>query len=87
MSKRSTQFFNKLLDNNSKALLSVSVRAAVLIDSATGSQWNFQGCAVSGRLEGRCLERVDAIKDYWFDWRHYNPDTTVFGHGPHWRGP
>src|SRR5271170_7109671 len=42
---------------------------ALLIDSASGSKWNFQGCAVSGKLSGVCLERVEVIKDYWFDWR------------------
>jgi hypothetical protein len=52
---------------------------ALMMDGATGSRWNFQGCAIDGTAKGSCLERVDIIKDYWFDWRHYNPDTTVFG--------
>jgi len=50
-----------------------------LMDAETGSEWNFQGCAVAGRLKGVCLARVEAIKDYWFDWRNYNPATTVYG--------
>ena len=49
-----------------------------MMDSTTGSTWTFQGCAVSGKLQGTCLERVEGIKDYWFDWRHYHPDTSVF---------
>jgi hypothetical protein len=52
--------------------------AALLMDDVTGSGWNFQGCAISGKSQGVCLERVEAIKDYWFDWRHYNPATTVY---------
>jgi len=52
---------------------------AILIDDATGSRWNFQGCALAGPAAGACLDRVDIIKDYWFDWRHYHPDTSVFG--------
>jgi hypothetical protein len=51
---------------------------ALLMDSATGSEWNFQGCAISGKSAGACLERVESIKDYWFDWRHFNPATTVY---------
>jgi hypothetical protein len=51
--------------------------SALLMDSATGSQWNFQGCAVSGPSQGLCLDRIPAIKDYWFDWRNYHPATTV----------
>lgn len=51
----------------------------LMMDSATGSQWNFQGCAISGKAAGVCLEPVEAIKDYWFDWRNYNPATTIYG--------
>jgi Protein of unknown function (DUF3179) len=56
--------------------------AALFLDDATGSGWNFQGCAVSGKLQGICLERVEAIKDYWFDWRHYHPDTSIYSTPP-----
>ena len=52
---------------------------ALLMDAATGSGWNFQGCAVSGKATGVCLEPVEVIKDYWFDWRNFNPSTTVYG--------
>ena len=53
------------------------VSPALFMDDATGSEWNFQGCAVSGKSKGICMAHVEVIKDYWFDWRHYNPDTTV----------
>jgi hypothetical protein len=56
--------------------------ASLLMDAATGSQWNFQGCAVSGKATGLCLEPVEAIKDYWFDWRNYHPTTTVYSRRP-----
>ena len=51
----------------------------VLMDEATGSEWNFQGCATSGKAKGLCLEPIPMLKDYWFDWRNYNPTTTVYG--------
>jgi hypothetical protein len=54
------------------------VTGTLFLDDLTASAWNFQGCAVSGSAQGRCLERVEVIKDYWFDWRHYNPATTVY---------
>ena len=50
----------------------------VLLDAETGSEWNFNGCAVRGSRAGTCLKAVDALKDYWFDWRNYHPDTTIF---------
>jgi hypothetical protein len=49
-----------------------------LLDTNTASQWNFQGCATSGPAQGKCLARIPALKDYWFDWRNYHPDTTVY---------
>ena len=45
-----------------------------MMDSIHGLKWNFQGCAPSGE----CLAPLNIIKDYWFDWRHYHPDTSVF---------
>ena len=55
-----------------------SPAAWVLVDSTTASEWNFQGCAVSGPAQGKCLDHVPALKDYWFDWRNYHPDTTIY---------
>ncbi len=53
----------------------------VMMDDATQSTWNFQGCATEGKAKGACLETIDVIKDYWFDWKHYNPSTTVYKGG------
>lgn len=50
-----------------------------LIDSLDGGRWNFRGCATEGPRKGVCLTPVEVIRDYWFDWREYNPETTVFG--------
>jgi Protein of unknown function (DUF3179) len=55
--------------------------ANLMMDSTSGSRWNFQGCAIEGPLRGACLTPIEAIKDYWFDWREYNPNTTVYGMG------
>jgi hypothetical protein len=63
--------FYRAIDNNPKG--------PFLMDAETGSQWDFQGCALEGKLKSACLERVDTIKDYWFDWRNYNANTTVYG--------
>jgi len=52
---------------------------ALMLDAATGSQWHFRGCAVSGKAKGACLERIPMLKDYWFDWRNYHPKTALWG--------
>jgi hypothetical protein len=77
-------FYRTLDDAKSHASdiswLKQAAAAPLLMDEATGGEWNFQGCALSGRNKGVCLEQVPAIKDYWFDWRNYNPSTTVYTH-------
>ncbi len=47
-------------------------------DAQSGSQWNFQGCAVAGPAKGQCLQPVRMIKDYWFDWKNYHSLTTIY---------
>ena len=49
-----------------------------LLDTTTASEWNFQGCAISGPAQGKCLDRIPALKDYWFDWRNYHPNTSIY---------
>ncbi len=49
-----------------------------LLRDSAGNTWNFQGCATAGPAQGKCLMPVYIIKDYWFDWRNYNPKTTIY---------
>ena len=48
------------------------------VDAETGSEWSFAGEALAGPLKGKKLAWVLALKDYWFDWRTYNPGTSVY---------
>ena len=72
---RDAEFF---LQSNASADGPSEKKDWILLDTTTASQWNFQGCASSGPAQGKCLDRVPALKDYWFDWRNYHPDTTVY---------
>jgi hypothetical protein len=49
-----------------------------LIDSDSLSEWNFSGCAISGPRTGQCLSPLYVLKDFWFDWQHYHPDSTFY---------
>ena len=53
-----------------------------LVDAETGSTWDFEGRAVAGPLAGRQLKKVFVLEDFWFDWRIYHPDTTIYELGP-----
>jgi hypothetical protein len=49
-----------------------------IVDAETGSTWDFTGTAVSGDLAGKQLKEIQVIKDYWFDWKTYHPDTQLY---------
>lgn len=51
---------------------------SVLVDSQTGSEWDFTGRANSGELSGRRLTPVYVLKEYWFDWKTYHRETLVY---------
>jgi hypothetical protein len=49
-----------------------------IVDAETGSTWEFSGQAVRGELAGKQLMKIWTIKDYWFDWKTYHPDTQLY---------
>lgn len=52
-----------------------------LLDSATGSAWDFTGRAIAGPLAGQTLAPLQNTKDYWFDWSRYHPGATLYRGG------
>ena len=75
-------FISRVDGKETEFFLKSETKDWVLLDTATASEWNFQGCATSGPAQGKCLDRIPALKDYWFDWRNYNPKTTIYGIKP-----
>ena len=73
-------FVSRVDDKDAEFFLKGDTKDWALLDSATASEWSFQGCSTSGAWQGRCLARIPALKDYWFDWRNYHPDTTIYRH-------
>jgi hypothetical protein len=77
---RSVRAFERTVDGRKLELFrKTDGDAAIqLVDAETGSTWNFEGKAISGPLAGRQLKKIFVLEDYWFDWRIYHPDTTVY---------
>jgi hypothetical protein len=76
---RSVRAFERRVDGRELQLfLKPASSPLVLLDAGTGSVWSFAGEAVSGPLAGKKLPKVYVLKDYWFDWKAYNPKTTVY---------
>ena len=77
--QKSVRAFERLIDSRKLEFFrkpgAVPLR---LVDAETGSEWDFTGKAVSGALSGRQLKKVAVLNDYWFDWKTYNPKTTLY---------
>ena len=76
--KRSVRAFERTVDGRRLEFFQTAGPGFQLVDAETGSTWNFQGKATSGSLNGRQLKKVFVLEDYWFDWRIYHPDTSVY---------
>jgi hypothetical protein len=49
------------------------------VDVETGSEWRFDGMAISGPLEGERLPKVPhAYVAFWFAWANFFPNTILW---------
>jgi hypothetical protein len=76
--RASIRAFDATMEEGARLTFTGGEGETVMRDAQTGSAWNFQGCAVEGKLAGRCLKQIDAHKDYWFDWMNHHPGSAVF---------
>ena len=77
--KKSVRAFERVIDGRQLELLQKpNVSPLRLVDAQTASEWDFSGTAVSGTLAGKKLKKIPVLNDYWFDWKTYNPGTTVY---------
>ncbi len=78
--KKSVRVFERDLDGKVLEFF-VKPDSTEIVDAETGSVWDFSGKAVSGEFAGKELKKISVIKDYWFDWKTYNPDTQLYSLG------
>jgi hypothetical protein len=49
-----------------------------IMDTKTKSEWNYDGIAISGPLEGDKLTRMSIEPGFWFEWVAFHPQTEVW---------
>jgi len=77
--KKSLRAFDRVVDGRALEFFAkTNVSPLRLVDSETGSEWDFSGSAVSGPLVGKQLRKIEIIRDYWFDWQAYHPNTDIY---------
>jgi hypothetical protein len=75
--KKSVRAFDRELDGKTLEFF-VKPDSKEIVDAQTASVWDFSGKAVSGALSGRQLKKIAVLKDYWFDWKTYHPETRLY---------
>jgi hypothetical protein len=48
------------------------------LDEQTGSEWNFEGKAISGQMKGKQLTRLPFDEGFWFEWVAFHPKTEIY---------
>lgn len=75
---RSIRAFDLRTPHGTVELMRAATTDTLMLDAKTGSTFDFRGIATSGPLRGTRLASVQLLKDYWFDWKSYNPNTTLY---------
>ena len=75
---KSVRAFERTVDGRTLEFYVKPDTAPVQFIDETATTWDFSGKAVSGQLAGKQLKKIFALKDYWFDWKIYNPETKVY---------
>jgi hypothetical protein len=76
---KSVRAFERVVDGRAlEFFVKADTRPIQLTDAETATTWDFSGKATSGPLAGKQLKKFIAMKDYWFDWKNYHPDTAVY---------
>lgn len=79
---RSVRAFRRDPDGQTLELFrQAGVTPLALLDAQSGSTWDFSGRAIAEPKTGQSLERVQTLKDYWFDWKAAHPQADVSSAG------
>lgn len=73
-----TRAFERMLDGQVLHFVHDDGRVT---DLGSGSEWNYDGLAISGSLAGEQLERLPIEPGFWFEWAAIYPDTLIYGDG------
>jgi hypothetical protein len=77
--KQSFRVFDRSIDGRALEFFAKpDTSPLLLVDAETWSEWVFSGRATNGSLAGKQLRKIPTFSDYWFDWKTYHPNTTVF---------
>jgi hypothetical protein len=75
---KSIRAFDRTIEGHEREFFLKPNSAPLRLIDDKGTEWDFTGTAVNGKLTGKQLTKIAVLKDYWFDWKTYNPKTTTY---------
>jgi len=72
---QNSRAFDRTLDGK---VLEFEIVEEKIMDTNTNSEWNYDGIAISGPLEGNKLTRMSIEPGFWFEWVAFHPETKVW---------
>ncbi|MFQ5440895.1 MAG: DUF3179 domain-containing protein [Nitrosopumilaceae archaeon] len=72
---QNSRAYERTLDGNT---LEFEFANNKIMDTKTKSEWNYDGLAISGPLEGNQLTRMSISPGFWFEWVAFHPQTEVW---------
>jgi hypothetical protein len=75
---KSIRVFNRTVEGEEREFFLKPNSSPLRLVDDQGIEWDFSGTALNGTLMGKQLTRIPVLKDYWFDWKTYNPKTLVY---------
>ena len=69
--------FDSVIDNQTMQF-EYNPQNNTFIDTQTRSEWNFEGLAVAGPLQGKQLNRLPLDEGFWFEWVAFHPKTELY---------
>ena len=72
---RVTRIFNRSVNGT---VLTFTRSGSNMKDDQTGSVWTFEGKSISGTYEGANLDHIDQIREFWFSWVAFHPETAIY---------
>lgn len=76
MFSQNSRAFERTLNGD---ILEFEISNDKIVDTSTGSEWNYDGLSISGPYEGEQLKRIPMEPGFWFEWVAFHPDTLVYG--------
>ncbi|RNJ79141.1 MAG: DUF3179 domain-containing protein [Nitrosopumilus sp. H8] len=76
MYEQNMRVFERTVDGK---ILDFDDTGGAMVDSQTGSEWNYDGLAVSGDYIGEQLRRMPIQPGFWFEWVAFHPGTQLYG--------